>query len=97
MVECGPKTYYSVCYLWLICVVTGAIIFDDLSIVFGLTSGCYETMMDYIFPGLFFLSAVSFGDLRRPFGKILAYIFVAIGVGFAIFANYYNISKIIRG
>jgi len=71
--------------------------FDDLSIVFGLTSGCYETMMDYIFPGLFFLSAVSYGDLRRPMGKLLAYIFVAIGVGFAIFANYYNVSKIIRG
>lgn len=48
-------SYYSVCLVYITLIVVSAIFIDDLTLVFGLIGAFSETMLNFVFPGLFFL------------------------------------------
>ena len=60
MADCDEKTYYTVCFIYIMGVSLGACVCNDLSAIFGVIAACYGTLMDYIFPGLFFLSGMTY-------------------------------------
>ena len=94
MADCDDKTYYGVCFSFISFIALCACVCNDLSAIFGVIAACYGTLMDYIFPGLFFLSSLRYLDQNLcPRGSI-TFGFIAIGVAWTVFSNYFNIMKI---
>ena len=53
--DCDDKTYYSVCFGFLLAIITSAILIDDLTFVFGMIAAFSESMLNFVFPGLFYI------------------------------------------
>ena len=53
--DCDPTTYYSVVFIFISLIVTMAIIIDDLTVIFGMIAAFSESMLNFVFPGSFFL------------------------------------------
>ena len=53
--DCDVFSYYMVCVVYISLIVISAIFIDDLTLVFGLIGAFSETMLNFVFPGLFFL------------------------------------------
>ncbi len=52
---CDNQTYYSVSLLYLGMIVISAIFIEDLTFIFGVIAAFSESMLNFVFPGLFFL------------------------------------------
>jgi uncharacterized membrane protein YidH (DUF202 family) len=52
---CDNSTYYFVCFGFLSAIIISAILINDLTIVFGMIAACSESLLNFVFPGLFFL------------------------------------------
>jgi len=48
-------SYYAVCVVYIGLIMLCAIFIDDLTLVFGLIGAFSETMLNFVFPGFFFL------------------------------------------
>ena len=68
MDDSSTQLFLGVSLLFLILVVVTSIIVDDLSLVFGLIGSWNESMLNFLFPGLFFLSAVKYSSNNANFG-----------------------------
>lgn len=55
--DCDAPTYYMVCFSFLIGIVYFSIAVDDLSFVFGMIAACSESLLNFVLPGSFFVSA----------------------------------------
>merc|ERR1712086_763613 len=53
--DCDDETYYSVCFCFISFLIIGAINIDDLTFIFGMIAAFSESMLNFVFPGLFFL------------------------------------------
>lgn len=53
--DCDLFTYYMVCIVYIGLIVVSAIFIDDLTLVFGLIGAFSETLLNFVFPGFFFL------------------------------------------
>ena len=62
MSESDDKTYYSVCFIFLLGVVIGASVCNDLSFIMGLISAVYESIIAYILPGIFFIQSMRYSN-----------------------------------
>lgn len=94
MVECGEVTYKATCLLYITGVVVCACTFHDLSFLFGLCGACYYCMLDYAFPGLFFISACRYNNIRYGIIGMFAFGFVIIGALYFVLGNYFNFLKL---
>ena len=104
MNDCDAPTYYFVCFTSLVGIIIAAIAVDDLSFVFGMIAACSESLLNFVLPGSFFLSACSFvyGDnpksmpLKIILVRFLAAIFTLTGVTYFVVSNYFNYIKFKR-
>jgi len=53
--DCDDRTYYIVCGGYITLIVISAIFITDLTLIFGLIGAFSETLLNFIFPSLFFL------------------------------------------
>lgn len=86
---CDSKTYYFVSFTFLLAIITSAIVIDDLTIVFGMIAAFSESMLNFVFPGLFFI----IGAKSRKKSVIG---FIGIGLIYFTVSNYYNLKKVSR-
>ena len=55
MEDCDSFTYYAVCGGYITLILLSAIAISDLTLVFGLIGAFSETLLNFVFPGLFCL------------------------------------------
>ena len=77
-------TYYSVCFLFLSAIITSAIMIDDLTFIFGMIAACSESLLNFVFPGLFFTIGA-----KKLSPSVFA--FIGLGIAYFIVSNYYNL------
>ena len=53
--DTDSATYYWVCIVFTCLIVGMSILIDDLTIIFGVIAAFSETMLNFVFPGLFFI------------------------------------------
>jgi hypothetical protein len=53
--DCDSKTYYAVVFGFILLIVSMAIVIDDLTVIFGMIAAFSESMLNFVFPGSFFL------------------------------------------
>ena len=82
-------TYYSVCFLFLSSIIVSAILINDLTIVFGMIAACSESLLNFVFPGLFF--TIGAKKLMSSVGS-----FIGLGMLYFLVSNYYNLMKVNR-
>ena len=82
-------TYYSVCFLFLSSIIASAILIDDLTIVFGMIAAWSESLLNFVFPGLFF--TIGAKKLMPSVGS-----FIGLGMLYFLVSNYYNLMKVNR-
>ena len=58
--DCDDYTYYAVTISYLLAIVVAAVYIDDLTLVFGFIAAFSESMFNFVFPGLFFLSGYNY-------------------------------------
>ena len=63
MDDSSTSLYLRVCFAFLAGVVAGACSIDDLSFVIGIIAAWNESMLNFLFPGLFFLYASKYTKL----------------------------------
>ena len=95
MYACDDLTYYSINYVSLLVLITSACFIDDLSLIFGIIAGCSESMMDYVFPGLFFICSMKYVNKKNWKLKALVVLFILIGISIFLVSNYLNVRKLI--
>lgn len=69
--DCDEASYYSVCIIYISLIVLCAVTIDDLTLVFGLIGAFSETMLNFVFPGLFFLIGHQILKKQQHSDKIL--------------------------
>ena len=77
-------TYYTVCFTFLSAIILSAILIDDLTFIFGMIAACSESLLNFVFPGLFFIIGA-----RKKSPAVIA--FIGIGVLYFGVSNYYNL------
>ena len=55
MTDASDRLFYLVCAAWLIINIAVSCLVDDLSLVFGVVGSWNESMLNFIFPGIFFI------------------------------------------
>ena len=78
------RTYYSVCLGFLTAIIISSILIDDLTIVFGMIAACSESLLNFVFPGMFFIIGAK---SAKP--SVMA--FVGLGLLYFLVSNYYNL------
>ena len=97
MNECDDKTYYLVTFLFLFSICVAALALDDLSLIFGMIAAFSESMLNFVLPGLFFMTGLAFiGDTERPGAKLAASLFTFLGLAYFVISNYFNVIKFLR-
>jgi len=94
--DCDNKTYYGVCFGFLAAVVGAALALDDLSLIFGMIAAFSESMLNFVLPGLFFLTGLSYIGVSKPILKIAASLFTLLGFTYFVVSNYFNVVKFLR-
>jgi len=94
--DCDDKTYYGVCFGFLSCIVISAIMLDDLSFIFGMIAAFSESMLNFVLPGLFFLTALSYVQVESKGLKFVAFLFTLLGLTYFATSNYFNFIKFTR-
>ena len=79
----SDRTYYGVCFTFLTAIIISAILIDDLTFVFGMIAACSESLLNFVFPGLFFIIGS-----KNPKPTVVA--FVGLGMAYFTVSNYYN-------
>jgi hypothetical protein len=82
-------TYYSVCFTFLLAIIISAILIDDLTVIFGMIAACSESLLNFVFPGLFFIIGA-----KNPKPTVIG--FVGLGLIYFMVSNYYNLIKVYR-
>ena len=95
--ECNDKTYYSVVFIFLGCIIAAALSINDLSLIFGMIAAFSESMLNFILPGLFFLSGLHFLEIDSFPKKMISSLFTFLGLAYFVISNYYNYVKIMGG
>lgn len=80
----SDRTYYSICLGFLTAIIISAILIDDLTIVFGMIAACSESLLNFVFPGMFFI-------IGAKCAKPSVISFVGIGILYFAISNYYNL------
>jgi hypothetical protein len=97
MNECDDKTYYIVTFAFLFAICAAALSLDDLSLIFGMIAAFSESMLNFVLPGLFYMTGLAFiGDNDRPIAKLAASLFTFIGLAYFVISNYFNYVKFMR-
>lgn len=94
--DCDNTTYYGVCFTFLGATVGAALILEDLSLVFGMIAAFSESMLNFVLPGLFFLSALNSVGANKVCLKLAATLFTCIGLAYFVVSNYFNFVKFMR-
>lgn len=91
MQEVGDGTYYFTVFAYLGFIVIGALVCNDLGLVLGICAGVYESLMDFIFPGLFTLYALRYArkSILSCLGQFCI-MWIFGGMGFFVVSNYFN-------
>jgi len=89
-------TYYGVCFGFLGCVIAAALCLDDLSLIFGMIAAFSESMLNFVLPGLFFLTGMRYVNDKNICLKFIAIIFTCIGLVYFTVSNYFNVVKFLR-
>lgn len=63
--ECDTCSYLLVCFAYMGGIMVCAILIDDLTLVFGLIGAFSETMLNFVFPGLFFVIGYKIAKTNR--------------------------------
>jgi len=93
--ECNDKTYYSVVFIFLGCIITAALCINDLSLIFGMIAAFSESMLNFILPGLFFLSGLNFLEIDSFPKKMMSSLFTFLGLAYFVISNKYNYDKVV--
>lgn len=97
MNDCDSKTYYGVTFTFLTCIVLAALSLDDLSLIFGMIAAFSESMLNFVLPGLFFLTGLAYvGEDHRTGLKLCASLFTFLGLAYFSISNYFNFIKFTR-
>ena len=95
MDDSSTSLYLKTCLLFIAGVVAGACAINDLSFVFGMIAAWNESMLNFVFPGLFFLSACRYTKQTGSYIlKLFAVLFSLLGIVYFGVSNYYNWVKI---
>lgn len=94
--DCDNKTYYGVCFTFLGATVAAALILDDLSLIFGMIAAFSESMLNFVLPGLFFLTGLNYVGINNVCLKLTATVFTCIGLTYFVVSNYFNFVKFTR-
>lgn len=94
--DCDNKTYYGVCFCFLGAVVAAALCLDDLSLIFGMIAAFSESMLNFVLPGLFFLTGLNYVNSDKVLLKLVAIVFTCIGLLYFTVSNYFNFIKFQR-
>ena len=87
--ETDTRTYTTVCFVFGSAAIIASILISDLTLVFGFIAAFSETMLNFVFPGLFFFYA-------SKMKSIPALLFVCLGLSLVVVSNCFNIMKMIR-
>jgi hypothetical protein len=87
--ETDSRTYVSVCFIFGASAIVASILIDDLSLVFGFIAAFSETMLNFVFPGLFYFMA----SKKR---SVCSLLYVGLGVATFSLSNYFNYQKLLR-
>lgn len=90
----SDSAYYKVCFIFLVIAIAGACSISNLSFVFGMIGAWNETLLNYVFPGLFYLKACKVAAEGNIVTKIVAVFFCVFGLFYFCLSNYYNYIKI---
>ena len=93
--ECNDKTYYSVVFIFLGCICAAALSINDLSLIFGMIAAFSESMLNFILPGLFFLSGLHILEIDSFPKKMISRLFTFLGLAYFVISNYYNYIKVV--
>jgi hypothetical protein len=85
------QTYYAINLGFLLAIITSAILIDDLTIVFGMIAACSESLLNFVFPGLFYLCGAN-----KETPKVPVMVFIMAGCCYFTVSNYYNMLKVYR-
>lgn len=94
--DCDSKTYYGVTFTFLFCIVSAALALDDLSLIFGMIAAFSESMLNFVLPGLFFLTGLAYVGIESIFLRIIASMFTFLGLTYFVTSNYFNYIKLMR-
>ena len=94
MYACDDVTFYTVNSISLVFIVTTACCVDDLSLVFGIIAGCNESMMDFVFPGVFFICGLKYANKTNLRLTLVVVMFIFVGVSIFVASNYFNLKKV---
>ena len=87
--ETDSTTYTTVCFVFGSAAIIASILISDLTLVFGFIAAFSETMLNFVFPGLFFFYA----SKKKSVPAIL---FVGLGILTFLLSNFFNIKKMLR-
>jgi len=73
-----------------------ALALDDLSLIFGMIAAFSESMLNFVLPGLFFLTALNYVGIDSVCLKITATLFTILGLTYFCTSNYFNYLKFAR-
>ena len=87
--------FNRVCIGFLAAIICAAVYIDDLTLVFGMIAAFSETMLNFVFPGTFFIIGLSKIKRDSPL-KIGALLFTMVGFSYFFVSNTYNVKKFLR-
>lgn len=87
--DTDSRTYITVCFIFGTCAIIASIMIDDLTLVFGFIAAFSETMLNFVFPGLFY-----FIGMKKK--SVSAILFVGVGAVYFSLSNYFNYIKLMR-
>ena len=76
-------------------IVLAAVYIDDLTLVFGMIAAFSETMLNFVFPGTFFIVGLSSSKRNTP-ARLGAMLFTMVGFTYFFVSNSFNIKKFLR-
>ena len=99
MIDSDEKTFKAVCLSYLGVIILVAYLIDNLGIVFNLIGAYSSCIMNFIFPGIFFLRSIDYAQSKQYDFKwklsVVAY--SLIGTSMFLLTNYYVVKGAISG